>query len=89
MKHETLIAERLAMGWHCAGIFVSLMSAMFSVCVAVLIEPMAGIAGYTGALFFMVYLTCATNVFLCAGGVFWHLFAAREHRKQIIRLESK
>lgn len=89
MKHETLIAERLAMGWHCAGIFVSLMSAMFSVAVSVLIEPLAAMRGEIGALFYMVYLTCVTNVFLCAGGVLWHLFASREHRKQIVRLESK
>lgn len=78
MTHETIAAEKIAMAWHIVFAVVTLICSVTSVYAAILIEPIAAFP-----VFFMLYLMCAVNAIGMAIQAGFHLWGAREHRRQI------
>jgi hypothetical protein len=79
MTHESKAAERLALGWHYLGIFTSLMFALFTVIGVNMLEPMTRAEPPFGSIFRAIYFWGGCTAFVAAAGVFWHLWAARQH----------
>lgn len=87
VRHETLGAEKLARGFHILWTFASLFWAANCAFAAYLVDPFASFAGPIGFTFTMAYYNLVGQVFLALTGAVWHVFGAREHQKEIDRME--
>lgn len=83
MTHETVAAEKLAYGWHVLFALFALVCAAVSVICAVMVEQMASLHSQLGAIFYMLYLMSVMNAIGMSLQALFHLWGAREHKRQI------
>jgi hypothetical protein len=87
LKHESLPAEKVARAFHILWAIASLFWAVNCVFGAYVIEPFANFAGPIGFTFSIAYYNLAGQTFLALIGVVWHIYGAREHQREIERME--
>lgn len=78
MTHETIAAEKIALAWHMIYAVYAILCVVTSAMVAVMLEPFA-----VAPVVFFLYLLCVINAIGMAIQALFHLWGAREHRRQI------
>jgi hypothetical protein len=89
MNHDSRNCERIALAWHYLGIGTSLFFALFTVCGLIVLEPLTAAPAPIGTLFRGFYFFGGCTAFIAAAGVFWHLWAARQHKQRLNLMEGK
>jgi hypothetical protein len=89
LLHDCRMGERIALAWHYLGIFTSLFFCLFTVVGVILLEPLTQGPPPFGVVFKAVYFWGAITAFIAAAGVFWHLWAARQHKERLRQLEVR
>jgi hypothetical protein len=89
LKHESLAAEKLAKAFHILWAIASLFWAVNSAFCAYVVDPFATFGGPIGFTFTIAYYNLAGQTFLGLIGTIWHVYGAREHQREIARLEKQ
>jgi hypothetical protein len=102
--HNDLPAEKLAIGWHAAGLFNSLMKVFFSLALAYLATASWDALNLGAPIFLqalgvnaflymvdlvrMIFWLSWASVVIGLGGVGWHTWAVIQHRAHVRELRS-
>lgn len=83
LKHESISAERLALGWHVFGVIVSTWWTLGAILFIHQFWALLQVQGFLGAII-SFYIWGAVLSAVCSGaGVFWHCWACIEHRSKL------